>query len=202
VSPESAASKNFAIVADTLENCPSFASNKDVGFPCLRVRSSNCANHGQPIWLKLDEIAGTLGRIYGCGRDGSVATSPFAESSCRPRADRVRTVRLSNPRCKSASSLSMLQSLNTHSVNASCSVPWSMSSVHLTNSQSSKRVKTLLPRSEMLSLKEVRGENANPSQAIATSRFAPCAVNEFMNRDRQIARLVVVNSKLSGRTVL
>ena len=48
----------------------------------------------------------------------------------------------------------------------------------------------------------VRGENANPSQAIATSRFAPCAVNEFMNRDRQIARLVVVNSKLSGRTVL
>src|SRR5258705_1580511 len=51
-----------------------------------------------------------------------------------------------NPRFSSGSSLSMLQSLNTHLVNASCSVPWSMSSVHFTNSQRSKRVNGILPR--------------------------------------------------------
>ena len=48
-----------------------------------------------------------------------------------------------NPRFSSGSSLSMLQSLNTHLVNASCSVPWSMSSVHFTNSQRSKRVNVI-----------------------------------------------------------
>ena len=56
------------VVDDSLENCRRFASNNDVVFPCLRVRSSNCAKKArmaQPIWLKLDEIAGTLGRIYG-----------------------------------------------------------------------------------------------------------------------------------------
>src|SRR6266404_3230916 len=51
-----------------------------------------------------------------------------------------------NPRFSSGSSLSMLQSLNTHLVNANCSVPWSMSSVHFTNSQRSKRVNVILPR--------------------------------------------------------
>jgi len=69
------------VVDDSLENCHRFASNNDVVLPCLRVRISNCAKksaHGaanlncakkvrmaQPIWLKLDEIAGTLGGIYG-----------------------------------------------------------------------------------------------------------------------------------------
>jgi hypothetical protein len=56
------------VVDDSLENCHRFASNNDVVLPCLRVRSSNCAKKArmaQPIWLKLDEIAGTLGRIYG-----------------------------------------------------------------------------------------------------------------------------------------
>src|SRR6266478_2975293 len=51
-----------------------------------------------------------------------------------------------NPRFSSGSSLSMLQSLNTHLVNANCSVPWSISSVHFTNSQRSKRVKVILLR--------------------------------------------------------
>ena len=56
------------VVDDNLENCHRFASNNDVVLPCLRVRSSNCAKKArmaQPIWLKLDEIAGTLARIYG-----------------------------------------------------------------------------------------------------------------------------------------
>jgi len=56
------------VVDDSLENCHRFASNNDVVLPCLRVRTSNCAKKArmaQPIWLKLDEIAGTLGRIYG-----------------------------------------------------------------------------------------------------------------------------------------
>src|SRR5882762_6847285 len=56
------------VVDDSLENCHRFASNNDVVLPCLRVRSSNCAKKArmaQPIWLKLDEIAGTLGGIYG-----------------------------------------------------------------------------------------------------------------------------------------
>ena len=60
-----------------MEHCPGLASNKDVAFSnkdvafsFLRVRGSNCARtqqkaHREPIWLKLDEIAGTLGRIYG-----------------------------------------------------------------------------------------------------------------------------------------
>jgi hypothetical protein len=51
------------IVDDSLENCHRFASNKDVVFPCLCVRSSNCAKKArmaQPIWLKLDEIAAPL----------------------------------------------------------------------------------------------------------------------------------------------
>jgi hypothetical protein len=40
----------------------------------------------------------------------------------------------------------MLQSLNTHRVNANCAVSSSISNMHLTNSQSSKRVKRFLPR--------------------------------------------------------
>jgi hypothetical protein len=59
------------LLDDSLENCRRFASNKDVAFPFLRVRSSNCAKKrkkkrmAQPTWLKLDEIARTLGRICG-----------------------------------------------------------------------------------------------------------------------------------------
>jgi hypothetical protein len=69
MSPESAASKKISVVGGSLENYPGFASNKDVTFSFLRVRSSSSANSkkstAQPIWLKPDEIAGTLGRICG-----------------------------------------------------------------------------------------------------------------------------------------
>jgi hypothetical protein len=74
--------QKFAIVADTLENCPGFASNKDVGFPCLRVRKFNCANHGQPIWLKLDEIAAPLAEFRAVA-EMAQSLPVLSLSSCR-----------------------------------------------------------------------------------------------------------------------
>jgi putative oxidoreductase len=62
------------------------ASNNDVVLPCLRVRSSNCAKKArmaQPIWLKLDEIAGTLGRIYGAVVLLNVIRSPSGANAFR-----------------------------------------------------------------------------------------------------------------------
>ena len=80
------------VVDDTLENCHRFASNNDVVLPCLRVRSSNCAKKArmaQPIWLKLDEIAGTLGRIYGAVVLLNVIRSPSGANAFREsRRDR------------------------------------------------------------------------------------------------------------------
>jgi hypothetical protein len=43
MSPESAASKKLLLLATVLENCPGFASNKDVAFPFRRMRGWNCA---------------------------------------------------------------------------------------------------------------------------------------------------------------
>src|ERR1700704_1466244 len=53
MSPESAASKKLLLLATVLEICPGFASNKNVAFPFLRLRSSNCTTtqkiaHGTP----------------------------------------------------------------------------------------------------------------------------------------------------------
>jgi hypothetical protein len=49
-----------------LQDYRGFASNKDVAFSFLRLPSSNCCKneknaHDEPIWLKLDETAGTVG---------------------------------------------------------------------------------------------------------------------------------------------
>src|SRR5882672_2607492 len=74
------------VVDDSLENCHRFASNNDVVLPCLRVRSSNCAKKArmaQPIWLKLDEFAGTLARIYGAVVLLNVIRSPSGANAFR-----------------------------------------------------------------------------------------------------------------------
>jgi hypothetical protein len=77
--------QKLTVVGDSLENYPGFASNKDVAFPFLRMRSSNCAKKpkkrmAQPIWLKLDEIARTVGRIYGdVGPDWTIAAFRLSE---------------------------------------------------------------------------------------------------------------------------
>src|SRR5258706_2526756 len=80
-------------------------------------------------------------------RAANTSVSIFSNSAHLSSNERSKKLSLTyNPRFSSGSSLSMLQSLNTHLVNASCSVPWSMSSVHFTNSQRSKRVNDILPR--------------------------------------------------------
>jgi hypothetical protein len=43
VSPESAASKTIIRLDDSLEKCRRLASNKDVAFLFLRLRSANCS---------------------------------------------------------------------------------------------------------------------------------------------------------------
>jgi hypothetical protein len=67
MSPESAASKKLLLLTTDLENCPGFASNKDVAFPFLRLRSSNCATtqkkaHGTP---SLTKSRAPLAEFYG-----------------------------------------------------------------------------------------------------------------------------------------
>ena len=86
VSRERSLQKTILVVDDSLENCHRFASNNDVVLPCLRVRISNCAKKvrmAQPIWLKLDEIAGTLGRIYGAVVLLNVIRSPSGANAFR-----------------------------------------------------------------------------------------------------------------------
>jgi hypothetical protein len=88
MSPESAASINQLLLGTVLKNYPGFASNKVVAFPFLGARSSNCAKtqkkrKAQPIWLKRDEIARNVGRIYG---DAGSPPPCAAASSPGPRS--------------------------------------------------------------------------------------------------------------------
>src|SRR3984893_16729265 len=124
-----------------------------------RLQRSDVEKNIRTAGVVYDETIATLGIPHFQGPCSHCAYVPFAFRAARACASLFsnsarlsssgRSKKLSltyNPRSSSCSNLSILQSLNTQPVNANCSVPWSISSVHFTNSQSSKRVKMLLPR--------------------------------------------------------
>src|ERR1700678_1771378 len=139
----------------------------DVDFHSLRIvrchlqagRKVECAHSEHPVGNDFMQLPGEshclrafipLPGSIGCCSFRAQSHFPFAFRAARAWASLIsksarcsssgRSKKLSityNPRSSSGCSLSILQSLKTQAVNASCSVEWSISSVHFTNSQRS-----------------------------------------------------------------